>query len=115
MKYVILPILLVFAFTGCPADRYSVNPESARIQALTDFCIGYGALRDAVTVQLKIDTARATPVISNSLRNNYKQAREFIKPYCSTTFDPQSDTFSLASLEDQLVNLRIILLQREAL
>jgi len=95
------------------APRYSDDPAAARIQGLTDFCIGYGALRDAATNFLVVDAARANPVLSVAMVESYATAREFIRPYCSVEFDPTSAAFDLKSLEKELLKVRLILLARE--
>ncbi len=99
------------AFLG--ADRYSADPAAARIQGLTDFCIGYGALRDAATNFLIVDEVRAEPILSVSLVEGYAEARAFIKPFCAPTFDPTSADFDLKTLEKELLKIRLILLAKE--
>ena len=107
--------VLVAAFTlaGCPADRYSVNAEAARIQHLTDFCLSYGIMRDTVTPFMKVDAKRVTPVLTKDMVTNYQAARNFIKPFCSPSFDPENTPFDLDNLSDQLVAIRLILLAKE--
>lgn len=106
--------ILALALMGCPGQpRYSDDPEAARIQALTDFCIGYGALRDAATYMLEVDTARDTPILSADLVNGYAEARAFIKPFCAPDFDPASSPFDLKTLETELKKIRILMIQKE--
>jgi hypothetical protein len=109
----VLLVIVVMLSTGCPADRYSVNAEAARIQHLTDFCLGYGALRDAATNFIKVDTQRNTPVLTADMVTSYASARAFIKPFCSPTFDPENTPFDLNNLNDQLLAIRLILLAKE--
>ena len=106
-------VLAVITLAGCPADRYSVNAEAARIQHLTDFCMGYGALRDAATNFIKVDTARTTPLLTVDMVTNYQAARSFIKPFCTPTFDAENTPFDLEDLNDQLLSIRLILLAKE--
>jgi hypothetical protein len=110
-------VSLVVLVVGCAAlvgpDRYSDDPAAARIQGLTDFCIGYGALRDAATNFLIVDAARANPVLSVSAVEGYASARAFIKPFCAQTFDPLSADFDLKTLEKELLKIRLILLAKE--
>ena len=107
----------VLFLAGCAsflgADRYSDDPAAARIQGLTDFCIGYGALRDAATNFLIVDAARADPLLSVSVVDGYAEARAFIKPFCAPTFDPTSADFDLKTLEKELLKIRLILLAKE--
>ncbi len=110
---VLAGVLFLSACVATGGARYSTDPAAARIQALTDFCIGYGALRDAATNFILVDTARASPVLSEGLIDGYSEARSYIKPFCSPKFDPQGEAFDLDNLEKQLVKIRIVLLQRE--
>lgn len=106
--------ILVGVLVGCGGQpRYSDDPEAARIQGLTDFCIGYATLRDAATNFIKIDIVRTDPVLSVDAVVGYQTSREFIKPFCSVDFDPTVSPFDLSTLEDQLVAIRIILLKKE--
>ncbi len=115
MKYLILASVLFLSACGALTgpDRYSDDPAAARIQHLTDFCIGYGSLRDAATAFLKVDVERANPVTPVDAVLAYRDARAFIKPYCDPDFDPQGEAFSLEALNEQLLAIRLILLKRE--
>jgi hypothetical protein len=105
--------MVLVMLVGCPGSpRYSDHPEAARIQALTDFCIGYGALRDAATYLLTVDKQRDTPQLPHDLVEGYAEARSYIRPYCSKDFDPKS-AFSLESLEKELTKIRLLLLEKE--
>ena len=117
MKGLILAFVAVLFLASCGAmtgpDRYSDDPAAARIQALTDFCIGYGALRDAASGFLEVDVVRTNPMTPADAVLAYKDARAFIKPYCDPTFDPRGEAFDLDALNAQLRAIRIILLKRE--
>lgn len=107
----LLAVLVVASCGGQP--RYSDDPAAARIQGLTDFCIGYGALRDAATHVITVDAARTTPVLSADLVEGYAAAREFIKPYCAVSFDPQTELFDLNALKLELTKIRLVVLEQE--
>jgi hypothetical protein len=106
-------LVLVSMGASCPDDRYSADPAASRIQHLTDFCLGYGALRDGATNFIKVDTQRTNPVLTVDMITAYQTARTFIKPYCSATFDPVTTPFDLNTLNDQLLAIRLILLAKE--
>ncbi len=111
---VLLVVFTMVMLAGCGGQgRYSDDPAAARIQALEDFCIGYGALRDAATGFIEVDVARTDPVLTEDIILAYGEARAFIKPFCSPTFDPQGEAFSLEALNEQLRAIRIVLLKRE--
>ena len=111
---VLLAVLLLASLSGCATNRYSVDPAAVRIQQLTDFCIGYGALRDVATDMITIDNARAEPRLQQSLVEGYASARAVIRPFCSATFDAAGTPFDLDTLRAELVAIRILLIQREA-
>jgi hypothetical protein len=112
--WVVLLAIAVGVLAGCVSEtRYSDDPATARIQYLTDFCIGYGALRDGATVFITVDEQRNTPVLTKDVVLAYRTAREFIKPYCSPKFDPQAEAFNLETLNEQLMAIRLLMLKRE--
>ncbi len=115
MKLRLIPaLMLAMLLVGCPGvGTYSDDPTVARIQALTDLCIGYGAMRDSATFILEVDTQRTESVLSVSEVETIRSVREFIKPFCAETFDPINDPFSLDTLDNQLKRLRLLLLSQE--
>lgn len=110
---VALAVLLLASLSGCAANRYSDDPAAARIQKLTDFCIGYGALRDVATDMITIDNARAASRLPQSLVEGYASARDFIRPFCAADFDAAGEPFDIETLRAKLVAVRILLVQRE--
>lgn len=114
VPFFVLLLLGAMFLAGCGGqDRYSNDPAAERIQRLTDFCIGYGALRDGATSFIKVDVQRDNPVLTQDVVLAYQAAREFIKPFCSPEFDPQAELFSLEALNEQLMAIRLVLLKRE--
>jgi hypothetical protein len=114
VPFFILLLLGAMFLAGCGGqDRYSDDPAAERIQRLTDFCIGYGALRDAATTFIEVDVARDTPVLTVDTIMAYGAAREFIRPFCAPEFDPQNELFSLEALNEQLKAIRLVLLEKE--
>jgi len=112
MRFRIIPaLMLVILLSGCAGvGTYSDDPTVARIQALTDFCIGYRAMRDSATFILEVDSQRAVPSLLASEVESIAEARAFIRPFCTETFDPKADLFDLDTLTFQLKKLRILLL-----
>lgn len=110
----LLAVLLLASLSGCAGNRYSDDPAAARIQALTDFCIGYGALRDVATDMITIDNARDASRLSPSLVEGYASARAAIRPFCSADFDASTGVFDLDALRAELVAIRVLLVRREA-
>ena len=111
---VVLIGVLAFALTACGGQpRYSDDPAAARIQALTDFCLGYGVMLDVTTPFVEVDVARTTPLLSQSMVESYVAAIQFISPFCSPTFDPHTTTFDLSDLSKQLGAVRLVLLKAE--
>jgi len=106
-------LVIVVALAGCGKDRYSTDPDASRIQHLTDFCLGYGALRDAATNFIKVDTVRNDPVLTVDMVTGYQSARAFIKPYCAPEFDAANASFDLNDLNEHLIKIRLILLAKE--
>ena len=115
MKLRLIPALMLsMILVGCAGvGQYSTDPTVARIQALTDFCIGYRAMRDSATFILEVDTQRTQPVLSASEVETIGIVRGFIRPFCSETFDPVTEPFDLDSLTVQLRQLRLLLLAQE--
>jgi hypothetical protein len=115
MRLRVIPaLMLVMLLLGCPGvGTYSDDPTVARIQALTDFCIGYRAMRDSATFILEVDTQRTEPVLSVSEVETIGVVRSFIKPFCTETFDPITEPFNLDALSLQLRQLRLLLLAKE--
>ena len=111
----ILPYLLVAFFTVLVLScaRYSLDPKVATVQGLTDFCIGYRAMRDSASIQIKIDADRENPRFDATDIETVSTVRAFLKPYCSEAFDPKTEVFDLARLERELLKLRVLLLAEE--
>ena len=114
----VLPVMLVLFIAvlfvaGCTGARYSDDPVAARVQGLTDFCIGYGAMRDAMVYMIEVDKHRTTPVLTLDAVVAFDNARTFIRPFCAPEFDPLTDPFSLKGLEIELKKIRLLLLERE--
>ncbi len=103
----------VLLLSACVAGRYSDDPAAARIQALTDFCLSYGVMLDITTPFVEVDTARATPKLSQSAVEGYVTAISFISPFCNVDFDPKTTNFDLSDLSNQLKSVRLMLLKAE--
>jgi hypothetical protein len=118
-KYYITSVLWVLMLgvlayqSACVGAGYSQDPRVAQIQALTDFCVGYGVLRDAATNFIVVDTARNDPVLTADMVLGYQGAKDFISPFCSPDFDPTTQVFDLDNLDKELLKIRLILLQKE--
>ena len=111
---VFLVAVLVGLLSGCGGQpRYSDDPAAARIQALTDFCLGYGVMLDITTPFVEVDVERTTPKLSQSAVEGYVEAIAFISPFCNPDFDPETTVFDLSDLSKQLQAVRLVLLKVE--
>ena len=68
---------------------------------------------DITTPFVEVDTVRATPLLSQGAVESYVEAIEFISPFCSPEFDPQTIPFDLTTLSAQLKAVRLVLLKAE--